>query len=556
MLFGSDETLTREIIQLMTPRQLLLNQLYAWFECSQYANRKMDWSGTERLDALEFESVAAHGYIPDGFQVITQNEELPLKFRKPTAPYHLPRVVIERFTAMLFSERRHPMFDSETEPETADWTNAAAQVGRLWPTMIKARNYGGGTGTAIIGFAFVNGKPKFESHDPRWSIPTFSDQQELSLVSLEKKYPYPKEEWNAQASRYDEVLYWYRRVIDEQYDTVYAPLPDKVYRAAMKKGDAVPWIVKSQIRHGFGECPVEWIHNIGVDGAVDGEPDCAAIFDVAEAIDMLYAQAHSGTVANCDPTLLLKTDAELGDVSLGHKNVLKLNQGDDGKFLEIQASGIKAARELAGEFRERALEVVSCVLDNNDVGDRATATEVERIFSAMLAKCDILREQYGVKGVVPLMQKMLRAARKLSTTVIPPTDPTQLPQRRTVTLPPKVEKLEDGSTKKTPRTFGTGDDLVLKWGPYFIPSLNDTKQAADAAAVARSAKVIDQETATRFTAAHFGVDDPTTVLQNLEREREQDKQDAEDELERELAAQVQVKAATEKPAPKKAAGDE
>lgn len=544
LFFSSDEA-TRDIVQQLSPRQVELNTLYAWFECSQYANRKMDWNGMERLDALEFESVASVGYIPDGFQVITDNEELPLKFRKPTAPYNLIRVVIERFTSMLFSERRHPKFQSLTEPETADWANAAAEVGRLWPAMIKARNYGGSMGTACIGFAFVKGKPKFEVHDPRWCFPTFADQAELDLVKLEKKYPFEKEEWNADKRRYEKVTYWYRRVIDENTDTVYEPLADETYQRALKDGKPIPWVVKQggEVKHNLGECPVVWIHNLSVDGAVDGEPDCAGIYDTAEAIDALYAQANAGTLANCDPTLLIKSDAELGDLSMGRKNVIKVNQGDDGKFLEIQASGIKAARELAAEFRERALEVVSCVLDNNDVGDRATATEVERVYSAMLSKCDILREQYGTKGTVPLMLKMLRAAKKIGAAG--------------VVLPKRVEKSPEGDeVKLVARTFGTGDDLGMKWGPYFIPSLNDVKQAADATAVARQAKVIDQETGTKFVADHFQIDEPRVVLENLAREKEQEKQEAQDQLDAELKAQTELAKATAKPPAKKAAGAE
>lgn len=544
--YESDE-ISRRVVQQMSPRQLALNVLYSWFETTQYDNRKMDWNGTERLDTLAFESAAVTGYIPSGFQVITDNKELPLKFRRPTAPYNLVRVVVERFTSMLFSARRQPRMHSETEPETSDWLTEAARVGRLWPAMLQARNFGGATGTAIVGFVFVNGLPKFEAHDPRWCFPTFSDQAELELEAMEKKYPYEREEWNAERFRYEPAVYWYRRVIDAQTDTLYEPLSDATYQNSMRKGRPVPWVPKRVVKHGFGECPIVWIHNLPVAGAVDGIPDCHGIYDTAEAIDALYAQANAGTLANCDPTLLVKTDSELGDLALGRGNVVKLNQNDDGKYLEIDATGIKAARELAEELRERALEVVSCVIDNNNVGDRATATEVERVYSAMLAKCDVLREQYGVKGVTVLMQKLMRAVRAVEAHVQPPASMDEAPTRMRVQLPPRVEILESGESRKIERKFGTGADVETMWGPYFTPSMNDTKQASDAVALVRAAKVVDLETAVRFLRDYFGVTDVQRVLEQLRQERAQEQADESAKLDAELQAQQQIAAARVKP---------
>lgn len=544
---------TSDIMQVMSPRQIELNVLWAWFKCLQYENRKMDWSGNERLGFLDFEAAASAGLAPDGFQITQDTKDLPLKFRKPTAPYNIVKVVVERFTSMLFSQRRHPTLSAPSEPDTEGWTNAAAESGRLWPTFVNARNMGGAMGTVCVGFSFVDGKPKFEVHDPRWCNPKFVDQQELELESIEKLYPFQREEWNAQRKRYEPCTYWYRRTIDLTTDIVYEPLEDKTYREAVKKGEPPPWIVKFKVQHDLGFFPGVWIQNLPVDGEIDGEPDCAGIYETAEAIDALYAQANAGTVMNCDPTLFLKSDAELGEISMGHKNVLKVNQGDDGKFLEINATGIKAARELAQEFKVNALEVVSCVLDNATVGDRATAAEVEKAHAPMLAKCDILREQYGSKGVVPLMEKVMRAAKAVEGKILPPAEGSTKPVRLVIKLPPKVEKSADGQVTKSAHKLGEGLDLALKWPVYFIPTLNDAKMGADAVAVAREAKVLDQENAVKFTAEFFNVDNPNAMLQNLKQESEEERALVEEDLQRELDNQVKLAKETTPPA-KPAAG--
>lgn len=536
------DTPAQGIAQQMTPRQLTLNRLWAWFRCVQYDGRKMDWNGTERLEALDHEVVETTGYIPDGFQVITDSDKLPLKFRRPTAPYNLPKVVIERFTAMLFSTRRHPEFVSATEPDTQEWMAAVATTGRLWPAMVLARNYGGAMGSTALGFSFTNGVPRFEAHDPRWCFVEFGADAE-EVVRLEKKYPYTREEFVAKNGRYEPVMYWYRRVIDTKADVVYAPMPDTVLREAVEKKQPIPWRVAKEVVHGFDFCPVEWVQNLAIEDDLDGEPDCAGIYDTSETIDALYSQANAGTLANCDPTLLLKSDSDLGDIALGSKNVVKVNQGDDGKFLEIQATGIKAARELAEEFKQNALEVVSCVLDGSDVGDRATATEVERKYSAMLTKCDLFREQYG-KALICLMQKVIRAVRRMEqprTVEYPAADgsgTTTVVEKMVVKLPPKVIVDETGNHQVVEQKLGLGEHVALKWPAYFNPSLSDTKLGADAVASARTAGALDTETAVRFLSPYFGSPEPRVVMENLAREKEEAREEEEERQRAEMLAKL------------------
>ena len=68
----------------LSPRQQELNRLWAWYQCAAYDARRVDWDGKEHLDPIEHEVVARGGYIPPGFYSAAT---LPIKFRRPTAPY-------------------------------------------------------------------------------------------------------------------------------------------------------------------------------------------------------------------------------------------------------------------------------------------------------------------------------------------------------------------------------------------------------------------------------------------------------------------------------------
>ncbi|MFH1184473.1 MAG: hypothetical protein V1755_05480, partial [Chloroflexota bacterium] len=386
----------------MSPRQLELNRRWAWYTAVQYDNRRLDWSGRECTDPIEHEAIASAGFLPPGFY--DAGESMPLKFRKPTVAYHLVRVIVNRFTSLLFSESQSPRLIIEGDQDTEDFVSAMIDAARLWPAMIMARTHGGATGTACIGFQFLDGRPVVEVHDPRWIIPTFIDRASWRLRSIEIRYHYPVEERDRETGLWEEVPYWYRRVIDETSDTLFRGIP-------VEDGtEPLNWPVERTVQHGMGFCPVVWIQNIPVQDDADGEPDVWGIYDIIEAIDALLSQAQKGTLANADPTLIINTASELGSIRKGSDNAIKLpGSGDNANYLEIGGAGLKMAMDLSAQFRSYALEVAQCVLDHPDTASR-TATEIERVYSSMLSKADIMREQYGQRGVRPLVEMMIAAA--------------------------------------------------------------------------------------------------------------------------------------------------
>lgn len=490
----------------MSPRQQQLNHLWSWYRCDHYSARRVDWAGREILDPIEHEAIASAGFLPAGFYD-GGGQTLPIKFRKPTAPYALVKVIVDRFTGLLFSERNHPVLYVEDDTDTHGYVNALAEASRLWPAMIQARTFGGATGTVCAGFQFIDGTPQVEVHDPRWCMPKFRDRHQLVLSSLEKRYMYPQDERDPETGEYGTVWYWYRRIIDEQKDVLFQP-------ALVGDGEEPVWVVETEVQHNLGFCPVVWVQNMPVQDDVDGDSDCHGIYDMVEAVDGLLAQANRGVLANCDPTLLIRTDAEMGEVRKGSDNAIKLPQDGDAKYVEIAGTGPKAAMELADALRKLALEVAQCVLEHPDMSVR-TATEIERLYSAMIAKADVLREQYGQKAVVPLMNMMLRAARKLGTARVNPE--TGVIQRDVLELPKR--KNPDGTYSE--QKLGPGGAVRLRWPRYFEVTLTDVAAATTAAVNAKQGGLIDQAHAVQYAAEYFGVEDIDGMRQQIERERAQ-----------------------------------
>ncbi len=492
----------------MSPRQMMLNRLWAWYRTEQYAARQIDWNGGQVADPIEHEAIAHGGVIPPGFYDAGSN--LPLKFRKPTAPYALTKVIVDRFTGLLFSERHHPQIRVGGDEMTEDFVNAIIEAGRLWPQMIMARTYGGAMGTVVMGFQFVDGNIEFEVHDPRWCVAKFTDRSKLKVGALEKRYMYPMDEIDPVTGQYETVWYWHRRLIDQENDILFEP-------ALVDDGTEPEWIVSKAVAHGLGFCPIVWMQNLPVQDDIDGDPDCHGIYDLVESIDALLAQSNRGTISNCDPTLVLSTDAEMSDIKKGSDNAIKLPIGGSSNYMEMQGVGLRMALDLAKEFRGLAMEIAQVVLEHPDVAAR-TATEIERVYSSMITKADVMREQYGEKGIKPLLEMVLVAAAKQATGSVD--EETGLTVKGELNLPPQiVVDPTTGEEHLVPRQLGKGGVMQVQWPRYFEPMLTDVELATRSAIAAKTGGLIDQRHAVEFVAEHYKVEDVPAMLRTIELER-------------------------------------
>lgn len=525
----------------LNDRQRELSWRWGFYRCQNYDARAVNWNGERIAGQLEQEQIATEGMLPPGF-IDPSGSDLPIAFRRPSAPYYLARLIVNRFTGLLFSSRRHPRVSVLGDEDTEAWVNAAIEVGRLWAQMIQARTFGGAMGSVAIGFGFYNGVPKFEVHDPRWCSPSFADPQTQELEALEVRYAYPMQVRNARTGAWEEQWFWYRRLIDEQQDVVWAKVP-------VGDGEEPAWdkYKHREAVHAFGFCPVVWVQNLPVASAVDGDPDCHGCYDTIQAVDALVSQANRGILSNCDPTLVISTDAELDGLSKGSGNAIKVGKGESAQYLEIDGKGPEAANTMADRLEERALKMAQCVLDQPRSTVEKTATESNHDQDAMHEKADVLQEQYGELGVKKVLEMMLRAARKVlgRTTQDPATGATV---RDVIELPPKLERNPDtGEKTLTQHKLGSGGVLALTWPPYTEPTLDDVTKAGRAAADALEAGLIDDEVAVPFVAPYFRVEDPTALLARIRSRRAKEKQAALDE------AQAQMESFTEAPDTEEAA---
>lgn len=508
-LMNQDNTGTGERYMKLTERQQALNEFWSFYKVEEHNAKGVDWQGRQVMSKPARDAITRQGYTPPGYE---QASDVPKELRRPIAPLGIVRNIVSRFTGLLFSNRKQPRVTVPGDEDTEDYLSAVIKQGRMWSAAIQARNYGGGTGTACIGFRFVNGICMFEALDPRWVEPEFAGRGYSDPIKLTIQYTYSKEVMDDDTGRYKKVWYWYRRIIDTETDTVWVPVKCK------DKEPNWEYIQHQTIRHNLGFVPYEWIQNRKEDDETDGEPDCAGCYDMISAIDLLLNEVFTGTWGNCDPTLVMVTDMQLGAIKKGSDNAIRLNQGSSSQYMELQGAGPRVGIEVIKELEDRVYRLAQCVPDSvlfQNNGEK-TALEIERIFSSMLERADDLREQYG-PALERLCQKVLAAIR-FYTSIREAPDGRLV--RGRVIVPPRVIQQPDGDVVEIPRSTGKGTICEVKWPPYFRPTMNDIETALRVATTAKDSDVMTKGTAINYYAPFLDID-PIKEIHALKRAEEQ-----------------------------------
>lgn len=458
---------------LNSQRFRVLDRKQSYFDCTQHDQKGYDFDG--RIINTDTGSGVQAGQPLIGESA---SWAVPLKLRRPSKPYRLARVITNSFTARLFGDQRFPTLNVPMDPKTQDYVQTISTVANLPIRMIQARNMGGSTGTACMSWAYIDGKPRVRVHNPKFCyVHEWEDRDEFIPRHVIECFKYSVEEWNSGKRKLEPVEYWHRRDWLPEADLVFAP-------CRVERGTAPQWVpdLAKCVQHNDGVAHFVWIQNLPSDG-IDGECDYEGLFDNFDTLDVMASVLSRGAVLNLDPTLVLKVDPDaINDTVLkGSGNALKVGTDGDAKYLELVGSSITVGINLFNRDRETTLEVAQCVLPDPDkiaaAGTSSIAMKI--IYTPMLGKSDILREQYG-SGLRRLLEPALVVAQKASRTRVIYLDPETLQEKeeyRVPVLPPKVVKTigPDGepSVKLTPREPGVGTLVELTWGPYFQATPQD-----------------------------------------------------------------------------------
>lgn len=494
-----------DLVQLAETRRFRdLDRLESYYRCTQDDGKQYDWDG-------RFLGYGAEADIAPGWFV-------PYKKRKPSSRYDLAKVIVNRLTSFLFGGDRFPEIRVPGDPDAEDYAKALCAAARLPARMAEARNLGGSTGSVCLSWGFVDGRPKVEVHNAKHcTVIDWKDQSDWKVRAAIKCFMFPRQVIKNGRVKLED--FFFARYWDENTEIVWEPMP----RDVASSPRWVDWKHKV-IRHDCGSTPFYWVQNIPDSQDPDGECDYEGLCDTLDEINQLLSATGRGTKSNVDPTLVLKMDPQWNDgtVKRGSDNVIWSPGGAE--YLELRGTSTEVALRLVERLRSFALDTASVVLADPDKlsGAAQSAQALRILYAPMLAKCDVLREQYTEFAIRPILVDMLRAARRLQSSgeTIVSDDGEETVLVREIVLPPRVVETEE-ETRIEPRQPGSSEDLSFNWNPYFSPTWRDIRDAAEAVKSANGNKqIISQRSGIASVQSLFGIEDVERELHEVREEAE------------------------------------
>lgn len=502
------------------PRFAELDKYESHFRLTQDDGKLYDWNGYFR----GFGPMAA---IKPGWYV-------PLSMRKPSTMLPLAKFIVGRLTAMTFGVDNEPTITVAGDDDAETYSRALCEGARLFVRAIEARNLGGACGSVAMSYGFVEGAPRVEVHNPKHCrVLEWADRSELIVGSFLKTYAYTEEDLDEKTGRPVERRYFYARFIDATRDLVWTRIPEEQARmpdwATLVQPDREAEVIG-------GACPVIWIqnqpHTSGAEpprAPYDGPSDYEGMCDDLGQAHRLKSATTKGTIANVDPTLVIKDDKSKnsGAVRTGHAAAIYAPGGAE--YLTLRGDSMEAAEKRLRGLRADVLDA-ACVVapPTEDVASAAKSAAALRIlFAPMTAQCAILRASYG-EGIERVLVGLLRMARAIG-------------DGAEIDLPRRFERLEapepeEGEEKAEAEMVeiklvpGESEQVRLLWPPFFSPTWTDKREAVTAAKEASGGKpVVSHRTAVQAVGQLFGVEDPDAELERIE-------EDSDRGLDREIQA--------------------
>lgn len=510
-----------------TSRQQALSRLDDFYRCREYDHLEWSWEG---LKADQVETISPGSIVvPQG--MIQPMEGLSTRQRRPVAPSRLAKMIVSRFTDLLFSEGRIPKVVVTGDEEAHDFVSAVFAASQFWRSMIQARNYGGSMGSSLVVVVLERGRFAYSAISPRcvrevawrdW------DRKVPSAVLIQYDYEVERTEVDGDGRpvvRVDRMTY--RRIVDEQVDVVFEPTRSEPGR------DAPVLVEQRRIEHRLGRFPGAWIQNLPVEAAeFDGEPDCDGAFQLIEAVDRLNSQSYRGLNYNQDPTLAFGRDRKLEQLQVplrkGSENALNLGVGGFANYLEISGAGITVSMSFVASLKQNALDLCQCVLADpaSISGAAQSAKAIEYLYAPMLSKAGRMRTQYG-EAIAELARVTLELARIYSSPAPYSEEPGNV-VGGVFALEPRTTPTGE-LVERTPGITGT---ISLSWGPYFDQTNTDRQAKVSSWSTARGAYLSPLEDAARGVAEALGVQGVeeyvARVLEETEKREERERALAQD----------------------------
>lgn len=422
-------------------------------------------------------------------QEYDNQQYIPISERRPAVRYNLCRLVVEDSISLLFGEGRFPSIHSEDE-DTRNALRALVKETGLVETMNEAA-LKGSTGSSAILMRVLRNRVFFQVFDTRFLTPEYDPEEPDTLMRVTERY---KVRGDALAARGytikpDQMMayFWFTRAWDSNAETWY--LPEPVIKSQEDIDKELKVDTNQTYVHKLGFVPMVWLRNLPGGTYPDGACTFRAAIETQVELEYQLSQAGRGLRYSSDPLLMIKEPAGTDqEIVRSSSNALVVSEKGDAKLLEIGGTAAEAVIAYVKDLREKALESIH---GNRTNADRLSAAQsgraLELLHQPLIWLADRLRTSYGERGLLPLMQMVVKAS-----------------NNRKVLIQGKEIRLSDK------------DPLSLRWRGWFEPTETDKQTQAATLQMHREAGHLSRETAVTSLAPVYDLEDISAEIARIE----------------------------------------
>lgn len=425
-------------------------------------------------------------HLPPWDQAQNGQGYVPVRSRRPRLQPNLTRATVGRVNSKLLGDEVFPTLKIVDDQDATSFMKAVIEASQLKSRIIEPGRRMLSAGSVFLRFYIVDGAIKVEHYDAKFCYPKFLPSGELESVEI--RYVY--DDYADLNEHGDPKKKWWKLLLGQYEETEFDnPLydPDAKELPVFTAVDVV--------EHDLGFVQGEWLRTLEDRESPDGFAMAHEIRGFVDEFCYNLSQSSQAVGYNQDPQLTLKNVDEDAMASLIRTSMKAWNLGREGeaKFVESTLVGVERAKELRDSCRQLIQDTARVVMMDPEkmVASAQSGKAMEILHGPML---DLIKE---IRPVI---------APRIKSMVLKMMIATLEAAKQGIEVPIEIPY------GWTPNSL----DVELTWPPVFQQTITDLKEKVAVTASATSARLISNETGTRFLAKDFGVEDVEEELKRIE----------------------------------------
>lgn len=408
-------------------------------------------------------------------QASADGDYISVRSRKPRIHYKLAAAMCEKVASLLIGGGRFPQVRIEDDPDTEEFLKLVMKRVAFKSMLIEPLRRQMAAGSVFVRFYFVEGSAKLEHYLSNYCYPTFQPNGELENVRIQ----YVWEDEVDRDSQGNPTKKWYRLDLGMMSETLY-DTPD--YQEAVEPS----FVPVSTVAHNLGYVQGEWFRTAQDKHSPDGYGLFEDVLDFLDELNYSLSQSSQANSYNQDPQTLIKgmDSDEIENLVRSASKAWNLGRDGEASTLDIDMEGVKVAIELRDKMRMHVQDVARVVLmDPEKMATHAESGKALEILHGPLV--DLVHELRPMTET-HLVNLLLKIA---------------------VTMLQLMQAGVDVGIEVPKGWAPASLDVFLKWPAVFPLTIEDLQKKVAVAAAASAGNFISRETACRYVAEDFGVED-------------------------------------------------